>query len=164
MPKVISQDVRLKAMELFIQGEKANKISKELEEQFGVVVKPPTIYSWAKKMNWKAKRTEIQTDAVEKMSESETQRYGRLQKEHLNIYEEMRHKAHHDLDSMYFDRAVDAARVVDLSITGERKVMEGMINLQFIQDVLSVLVDEVKDEETINRIAVKLRTLVQQEI
>ena len=164
MPKVISQDVRLKAMELYLQGEKANRISKNLEDQFGVVVKPPTIYAWAKKMNWKAKRTEVQTEAIEKISETETQRFGRLQKEHLNIYEDMRHKANHDLDSLFFDRASDAARIVDMSITGERKVMEGMINLQFIQDVLNVLVEEVSDPEVLNKIALRLRTLVQQEV
>ena len=164
MPKVISQDVRLKAMELYLQGEKANRISEDLEEQFGVVVKPPTIYAWAKKMNWKAKKTEVQTEAVERMAETETQRYGRLQQEHLNIYEEMRHKAHHELDSLVFDRAIDAARIADMSIQGERKVMEGMINLQFIQDVLNVLVEEVTEPETLNKIALRLRTLVQQEV
>ena len=163
MPKVIPQEVRLKAMELFIQGEKAKTISERLEEDFDVEVKPPTIYAWAKKMNWKAKKTEVETEAVQQIQETETQRFGRLQQEHLNLYEEMRHKAHHDLDGLYFDRASDAARIVDLSIAGERKVMEGMINLQFIQDVLNVLVEEVNDEDTLNRVAMRLKTLVQQE-
>ena len=39
--------------------------------------------------------------------------------------------------------------------------MEGMINLQFIQDVLNVLVEEITDEDTINKIAIRLKTLVQ---
>ena len=39
--------------------------------------------------------------------------------------------------------------------------MEGLISLQFIQDVMGVLVDEVKDADTLNRIALKLKTLVE---
>ena len=75
----------------------------------------------------------------------------------------MRHKAGHELDGLVFDRAADAAKILDLSIQGERKVMEGMINLQFIQDVLSVILEEVEDKELIDRIAMKLRTLAQQD-
>ena len=62
-----------------------------------------------------------------------------------------------------FDKPFDAARALDLGIKGERAVMEGMINLQFIQDVMSVLLDEVTDQEMLGRIAVKLKTLVQTE-
>ena len=39
--------------------------------------------------------------------------------------------------------------------------MEGMINLQFVQDILGVLVEEINDKDTLNRIAVKLKTLIQ---
>ena len=38
--------------------------------------------------------------------------------------------------------------------------MEGMINLQFIQDVLNVLVEEIEDEQIINNVASKLKLLV----
>ena len=60
-----------------------------------------------------------------------------------------------------FDRASDAAKALDLGIKGERVVMEGMINLQFIQDVMSVLIDEIQDPDTLNRVALKLKALVQ---
>ena len=59
-----------------------------------------------------------------------------------------------------FDRPFDAARALDLGIKGERTVMEGMINLQFIQDVMAVLLDEIQDQDVLSRIAVKLKTLV----
>ena len=39
--------------------------------------------------------------------------------------------------------------------------MAGMINLQFVQDVLGVIVEEIEDPDVINKIAVKLKTLVQ---
>ena len=64
---------------------------------------------------------------------------------------------------MQFDRAFDAAKVLDMSIQGERKVMEGMINLQFVQSVLGILVEEVSDTDLIQRIAGRLKSLVSQE-
>ena len=39
--------------------------------------------------------------------------------------------------------------------------MEGMINLQFVQDVLNVLVEEVKDQDVLGRVALRLKGLVQ---
>jgi len=84
-----------------------------------------------------------------------------MQKEHLDTYEELRKKASFELKTHIFDKPFDAARALDLGIKGERSVMEGMINLQFIQDVMSVLVEEITDADTLGRVALKLRTLVQ---
>ena len=50
-----------------------------------------------------------------------------------------------------------------MSIKGERQVIEGMINLQFVQNVLSVLVDEINDEEVLRRVASRLKSLIQTE-
>ena len=54
-----------------------------------------------------------------------------------------------ELKAHMFDKPFDAARALDIGIKGERSVMEGMINLQFIQDVMSVLVEEINDSEII---------------
>ena len=50
---------------------------------------------------------------------------------------------------------------MDMSIKGERQVISGMINLQFVQNVLSVLVEEITDEDTLKRVAGKLKGLIQ---
>jgi hypothetical protein len=39
--------------------------------------------------------------------------------------------------------------------------MEGMINLQFVQDVLNVIVEEVSDPDVLGRVALRLKALVQ---
>ena len=39
--------------------------------------------------------------------------------------------------------------------------MEGMINLQFVQNVLNVLVEEVADEALLRKIAFRLKALIQ---
>ena len=73
----------------------------------------------------------------------------------------MRHKAEHELDGLNYTRAFDAAKAVDLGVQGERKVMEGLINLQFVQDILGVLVEEITDQEMLKRISLKLKGLMQ---
>jgi len=161
MSKKVPTNAKLKAMELYITGNKtAKEIASAIADEFQVSVKPVTIYSWIRQNNWKIKRAEVETTAIVAVQESESARFARLQKEHLDVYESVRQKAGHELDHLAFDRAYDAVKALDIGIQGERKVMEGMINLQFIQDVLNIIVEEVNDEGSITRIAARLKLLV----
>ena len=65
--------------------------------------------------------------------------------------------------NLNFTRALDAVRAADVGIQGERRVLEGLINLQFVQEVMRVLVDEVDDGELLAKIANKLKLLVSTE-
>jgi len=161
MPKVIPEEIRLKAMELFMEGQTVPSISSALATEFDVEVKVPTIYAWAKQYRWKEDKIEARTAAVATIKETETQRYARIQEEHLNDYGKLRHKASTELDGHMFDRPFDAAKALDIGIKGERVVIEGMINLQFVQDIMSVLVEEINDADVLQRIAFKLKSLTQ---
>jgi len=161
MPKVIPDNIRMKAMELFMTGKTVPVISTELFKEFGVGVKVPTIYAWAKQYRWKEDKIEARVAAVDTIKETETQRYARLQQEQLNDYGKLRHKASTELNGHIFDRPFDAAKALDIGIKGERIVMEGMINLQFVQDIMNVLVDEINDSDVLQRIAFKLKALIQ---
>ena len=162
MPKKIAPEVKERAMELYLQGDlTAKEISEELQRVFKADVKVPTIYAWSREAKWNDKQVEARTTGMEQVQESESSRFARLQKEHLNTYEKIRHQASHDLEGLSFDRAIEAVRAVDVGIQGEREVMEGMINLQFVQDVLNVIVEEVHDPDILGRVALRLKTLVQ---
>lgn len=163
MPKVYDQEIKLKAMELWCEGVSGPKIVDKINLEFSSDVKVPTLYSWAKQYDWNNQKNLARTEAMEKVAESEGQRFTRVQSEHLTEYEGLRHKANAALGVLQFDRAFDAAKALDLSIQGERKVMEGMINLQFVQSVLSILVEEVEDQNAIQRIAARLKSLVSEE-
>ena len=84
-----------------------------------------------------------------------------IQTEQLDTYEQISAKAYRELKGLTFDNALAAVRAIDTGIRGQRDVMEGMINLQFVQDILGVLVEEINDKDTLNRIAVRLKTLIQ---
>ena len=162
MPKKIAPEVKEKAMELYLQGDlTAKEISEELQRIYKADVKVPTIYAWSREAKWNDKQVEARNAGMEQVQESESARFARLQKEHLNTYEKIRHQASHDLEGLTFDRAIEAVRAVDIGVQGERDVMEGMINLQFVQDVLAVIVEEVGDPDILGRVALRLKTLVQ---
>ena len=162
MPKRFSDEVRLGAMELYLEGGKSAKdIAAVISEQHNVDGTASTIYAWARALNWNETKAVAKTDAITAVQEKESHRFARLQDQHLDTYEKLRHKAEHELDGLNFTRAFDAAKAMDIGIQGERKVMEGLVNLQFVQDVLSVLVEEVTDTDALKRISLRLKGLVQ---
>ena len=164
MPKQFPLEVKDKALAIYLEGDKsAREIVEVLWENYEIEVKPSTIYAWAREGEWGVQQGEVRTQALDTIRESEGQRFTRVQREHLDNYESLRHKAENALDHLVFDKAFDAAKVLDLSIKGERQVIEGIINLQFVQNVLSVLVDEINDEEVLRRIAGRLKSLIQTE-
>ena len=161
MPKYIPESVKLEAMQLFIAGNLTAKEIAEYVSKDGVVVRPPTIYAWAKKEQWAEHKSVAIADKKQEIVETEAQRFARLQEEQLDSYSQISNKATREMSETHFDRALDAARAIDIGIKGQREVLSGMINLQFVQDVLSILVEEVQDQELLQKIAVKLKTLVQ---
>ena len=65
------------------------------------------------------------------------------------------------MSELHYDRALDAARAADIGIKGQREVLQGMINLEFVQDIMTVLIEEISDQDTLQRIGVKLKTIEQ---
>ena len=163
MPKRFDEKVKLSAMELYLQGDKSAKdIATVVSKKYKVDVTPSTIYAWAKALDWKETKAVARADAITAVKEKEGTRFVKLQDEHLDSYERLRHKAEHELDGLNFTRAFDAAKALDIGIQGERKVMEGLINLNFVQQVLSVLVEEVSDQDALKRISIRLKGLIQE--
>tara|TARA_A100001515_G_scaffold97773_1_gene78682 strand:- start:337 stop:837 length:501 start_codon:yes stop_codon:yes gene_type:complete len=163
MPKYIPQEIKLKAMELFLRGDKTAKQIAEEVSTADHPVSPPTIYAWAKKDGWGEQKAVAVADKKQELAETEGQRFARLQAEQLDGYTVMANKAMNELNALHFDRALDATRAADIGIKGQREVLQGMINLQFVQDIMSVLVEEISDADQLQKIAVKLKTLVQQQ-
>lgn len=162
MPKRFPEKVKLSAMEMYLKGDQpAKSIAATISKTYKVNVTPSTIYSWARSENWKNTQIEARTEAMTAVQERESVRFSRLQDEHLNTYEQMRHQAAHELGSLNYTRAFDAAKAVDLGIQGERKIMEGLINLQFVQDILGVLVEEINDQDILKRISLRMKGLIQ---
>lgn len=148
-------------MKLFLGGDKtAREIAQEVSTS-DVEVKPVTIYAWAKKDQWGQQKDVARSNEQQKLAESEGQRFARMQQEQLTSYTNLAVKADRELGGLTFDNALSAVKAIDVGIKGQRDVLGGLINLQFVQDVLGILVEEVSDQEVLNRVAVKFKTLVQ---
>ena len=163
MPKTFPLAVKERALELYLQGHSSKDISETIRTEFMNNITQSTVYAWIKQDDWEGRKKENYATSLEKIQETEGQKMNRIQQEHFDTYESLRHKAVHELELLQFDKAADAAKALDLGIRGERQVMEGLINLQFVQSVLGVLVDEITDEEGLRRVAVKLRNLIHSE-
>ena len=163
MPKTFPLTVKNKALELYLQGYSSKDVADSLRTEFSNNVTQSTVYAWIKEGEWEIKKNENYTNGLAKIQETEGQKVNRIQQEHWDNYGNLRHKAAHELELLQFDKAADAAKALDLGIRGERIVIEGLINLQFVQNVLEVLVDEITDEEVLRRVALKLKNLIHSE-
>ena len=161
MPKRFPESMKNNAMKLFLKGDKTAKEIAELVSKAGMEVKPVTIYAWAKKDRWGEQKDVARTNEQQKLVETEGQRFARLQQEQLTNYTEVAEKAQRELKGLTFDRAEAAVRAIDIGIRGQRDVLNGLINLQFVQDVLGVLVSKIDDQTLLDEIAIELKTLIQ---
>ena len=161
MPKHIPDEIKLNAMEMFLKGDKtAKEIAAEVSTEEHAVA-PPTIYMWAKKDKWGEQKAVAIADKQNALAESEGQRFARLQSEQLDTYTEIANKAGREIKGLTFDRPLDAARAADIGIKGQRDVLQCMINLEFVQDIMSILIEEISDQDILQRIGVKLKTIEQ---
>ncbi len=161
MPKRFPESLKLEAMRLFVAGDKTAKQIAELISKDGDEVKPVTIYAWAKQYGWGDQKNIARSENQKQIAETEGQRFARLQQEQLESYTSLASKAYKELDGLHFDRAFDAVKAVDIGIKGQREVLSGLISLGFVQEILAILVEEISDQKVLERIALKLNTLVQ---
>ena len=161
MPKKFSRKVRDRAFKLYLADDySAREIAQQISAEHKTVVNEQTIYAWIKQDDWKLKRAETKVRAVEKVQENESTKLAKMQDEHQELYKSIRDKAGSELQLLNFERAFDAVKALDVGIQGERQVAEGLINIQFVQDVVNILVDEIEDPELIKKIAAKLKVLM----
>jgi hypothetical protein len=162
MPKVLPQKMKKTAYQLYMQGTPITEVYKELVKKYPKekFVKS-TIYSWPRVFKWNENKDEVQIKAKEQLIESEGQKMARLQKEHLDEYEEIRRKAKLEMQGLEFNSGEGAAKTLDLGIQGQQKIMSGLVHLSFVQDILGVLVEEIGDKELLGKISLRLKGIVQ---
>ena len=156
MPKQFPNEIKLKAMELFLDG---SLTAKEIADEVSTeehVVSPPTIYMWARKEKWGEQKIQEYVDSQSNVARKKAKDYSEIQEDQMNQYTDMATKASAELKGLTFDRALDATRAVDIAVKGQREVMQGMINMQFVNDIMDVLLQEIDDKDTLQRIAAKL--------
>ena len=160
LPKTLPIAIRTRALELFLDGLNGKEIVKILKlENVGLAMESSTIYHWADMGQWKNKRAEIENTAIATIVEDRTVALTRIKEEHLDDYEKLRKKVGRQMENLDFDDAAAAAKVLDMSIRGQREVMTEMVNESFMQAVVEIILEEVTDPAVKSAIGKRLRGL-----
>tara|TARA_Y100000310_G_scaffold341182_1_gene439535 strand:+ start:19835 stop:20377 length:543 start_codon:yes stop_codon:yes gene_type:complete len=166
-----SEEIQSRAEELFVKyGLPYKGVQKRIIEESDVTVSMPTLYNWASKSDWKTQRQEYESheeyQVLEKISEVHAPDVLTRTDRHMDIYQQLSEKAAKYLgldedeeskEGKDFEKARDAVQTLDIAIKGERAIQAGIIHQQFIQTVLSVIVEVVKDESTLIELGTKLK-------
>jgi len=161
MPKKLPKAVKDRAFKLYLTEDySAKEIAQQVSAEHSVVMSEQTIYAWVRTEDWKEKLAETKVKAIEQVQENEATKLAKMQDEHQALYKSIRDKAGSELQLLDFERAFDAVKALDIGIQGERQVAEGLINIQFVHDVVNILVEEIEDPELIKKIAAKLKVLM----
>ena len=161
MPKKLPKAVKDRAFKLYLTEEySAKEIALQVSAEQKVVMSEKTIYAWVRTDDWKEKLAETKVKAIEQVQENEATKLAKMQDEHQALYKSIRDKAGSELQLLDFERAFDAVKALYIGIQGESQVAEGLINIQFVQDVVNILVEEIEDPELIKKIAAKLKVLM----
>ena len=154
MPKILPKEMKQKAQKLYLEGRTINEVYEELLKTYPKEnIAKSTVYSWPSRNKWDEDMQEIDSKVAKKVKDSV---------EHLDEYTTLRSKALAELGVLDFKTAEGAAKALDMGIQGERKVMEGLINLSFVQDIVGVLVDEIEDKELLKKISIKLQGVLKE--
>ena len=119
MPKKFSRTIKDRAFKLYLADEySVPEIAQQISAEHRTVVNAQTIYAWIRTDDWKVKKAETLSKAVEKVQESESTKLARMQEEHQELYKGIRDKAGVELNSLTFERAFDAVKALDIGNTG----------------------------------------------
>lgn len=152
--------VKTRALELYLQDKTVPAIAETLRSEFQIKLGAPAIYAWATKGKWSEKRAGAQSKALTAVLEDHSLHVSLVTQEQLDAYGKVRKMGGAYLDAHpEFDKTIDAVKAVDIGIQGERKIMAGLVGVEFIRDVLQVIVEEITDEQLLQKISARLRRL-----
>ena len=152
---------KLRALELYIGGLSVRQIAHQVSSEFDDAVSAASIQYWSTSADpqWSVIKMNTKANAIELLSTRKSTEMAVRDNEHLTIYEEIRKKAREELEMNIFDKAGDAVKAMDLAIKGERHTLSGLIQKEFLQDVIEILKQEIQDDDALSRIALRFREL-----
>ena len=165
---MIPSNVKERAQELYLKGDRVSTISKALTQAFDYPIKTATIYSWIRKENWPSMRGELKLQVNSEMAEIVKDQLISASNKHSEAYQALWGKASVALDlenpasQITFTKTSDAVKALDIGIQGERKVQQGLVNTQLIMKIYGIISEEIADEVALKRIAVKFRVLAEE--
>lgn len=156
-----------RAHQLYLTGAKDSTIAHDIARELNFSCTASMVRNWASWRGWRAERLALKTKALDRLHERAISATEEQTTGHIDRYQKIQETAEQALENVPEDGVVvrnakdleHAARALDLGIQGERRIQAGIFATQFVLDILAVLTEEVKDENTMRRIGVRLRQL-----
>ena len=147
------------ARRLFLEGLSFDRIAVSVKEATGRPCRGKVIWSWSKKYSWTRIKKKLTGKELIKAQDKAKVEIETTQNQ-LLAYQKMREKGAFALDSIPISKISprDATEMIDLGIKGERRIQISAWMRKFLDSVATIIMDEVKDDETLKRIATRFKT------
>ena len=156
-----TEDERKIALVLYLEGNNSfPKMAEILSDEFGRDVSVNSLYAWKRKYDWEDIKAKQQIVVVQKLAEMDEDEIVADQKRQLDSYKYLSDKGRSALETLQFGDAMEATRAMDIGIQGERKVRGGLINLEFVQECMSIILNHIDDETILKNLAGDFRKLL----
>ena len=151
------------AFELYLRGLTPSKIVEAIKTEYEKEYKVSTIYSWANGAypKWADLKASTEYKAMAEVVKDSVADVMMARQEQIEVYREVKDKALEDYRVLPFEKAIEAARAVEIGLAGERQLMGGALNMQLVMDVMMAVKAEVNDEDVLRRIAIRLQALTE---
>ena len=150
-----SQEVKQQAKDLFGQGNSVEQIKQELE------VPIATLQSWRYRYNWKAFKTQVNSEAELEVFEDSISIITDAKRQLLKGYQLISLAGQDGIldDDLRFRDKKQAVDTLLAGLKGQVEVRGAEISREFLIDIARIIKEEVTDEFTLRRIGEKLVAL-----
>lgn len=149
-------EIRLFARGLYIQNNNYNETARAVKREYPEArCNAETIRRWAEKEDWDTLRGKVSTAARERQEED----ISTILEKHKEAYDLMLNRGVAGLRQHSPRSASEASSMVDTGVKGQRLSLRDLISLDFVKRVFQIVSEEVQDEATRRRIALRLREL-----
>lgn len=145
------------ARKLVIQGLSLNYVAKAVREATGRPCTAKTVSQWKEKHQWVAPTKKPKGNALVKAQKKAQLEIQDTQR-HLRLYKRLQEKGEEALENVPVKNATEALELIDIGIKGERRIQINAWMKGFLSQVIQILTEEIKDEQTLTRIANRFKT------
>jgi hypothetical protein len=147
------------AKEMYLRYISFNRIADAIFEQTGRKCSQSLVKYWADNQGWAEERNRIMSRVNQEISGRITEEMIERQVKQRELYQKMQRKGEEALDDgmVVVEKMGEAVQLIDTGVKGERQINSALVSLKYIELVVSIISEEVKDEETKRRIAKRLQ-------
>lgn len=149
-------EVRLFAKGIYLQCGSYNETAKLVKKQYSQArCNAETIRRWALKEDWESSRSAV----AKRITTGQEDEAVRLLEKHSELYDKIMKKGEKGLRQFEARSAVEATSMLDTGIRGQRASLKELVSLNFVKAVFQIVSEEITDEGTRRRIALRFKEL-----